>query len=364
MKLELNIFKFDCKSDYLPYYTKHFVKIEKQETLLDILNQINNEQNFSYENNKDFCIVINGLFTKLSITILQLVEKFGKDLTIEPISIRRAYKDLLIDDNDFKEKFKLLKKFTNKEDEKNYLNNKIYFYASNTMNFYHNYLGDPIFYLAHELIERNPDNKEEILNIIKNEEYSIEYHTSLKNRIYNFDNTKEEKIIQIKNELGLLYEVEAQEFCIDKKITIDFDKVEEEEIKHNFKDFNLAYYYGEEKDSQTQKLLENLKAKKIDIKTKDIDLNLSTFIKNPELSLKLASSILLEAYDSAADLLIVDNKQVFKLLETNRKTIAKLCGREVIIPILHKNELALLAYSKFDKAKELLKKHEVNPEII
>ena len=30
MKLEISLFKFDKNSDYLPYYTKHFLKIENE----------------------------------------------------------------------------------------------------------------------------------------------------------------------------------------------------------------------------------------------------------------------------------------------------------------------------------------------
>ena len=41
MKLEISLFKFDKNSDYLPYYTKHFLKIENEKNLLDILKTIN-----------------------------------------------------------------------------------------------------------------------------------------------------------------------------------------------------------------------------------------------------------------------------------------------------------------------------------
>ena len=41
MKLEISLFKFDKNSDYLPYYTKHFLKIENEINILDILNTIN-----------------------------------------------------------------------------------------------------------------------------------------------------------------------------------------------------------------------------------------------------------------------------------------------------------------------------------
>ena len=45
MKLEISLFKFDKNSDYLPYYTKHFLKIENELNMLDILNTINKNEN-------------------------------------------------------------------------------------------------------------------------------------------------------------------------------------------------------------------------------------------------------------------------------------------------------------------------------
>ena len=50
MKLEISLFKFDSNSDYLPFYTKHFLKIKDEKNLLDILNTINkNEKDFFIE---------------------------------------------------------------------------------------------------------------------------------------------------------------------------------------------------------------------------------------------------------------------------------------------------------------------------
>ncbi len=365
MKLELSIFRFDAKSDYLPYYKKHFIKIKEQKTLLDIFKQINIDEPFSFEASNDFSLVINGLYTKLSITIEELINHFGKDLTIEPLSIRRAYKDLLIDEEDFKSRLELLKEFTNEEDKKEYLSNKLYFYASNTLNFQYDYIGDALLLLAHKLIEREPKNKEAILEIIANEENSIEFHTSLENRIYNFDKSIEEKIRQIKESLSLIKEIKEQNFCLDKNSNVkffDYDKTLL--IKHDFNDFNLAYYYGNKIDEETNNLLNKLCAKKITLENKDVDLNLETFHLNPNLTIRIAASIMLEAFDGGADLLIVDNEEVFKLFDSNRESLSKVVGREVIIPVLHKSELFNLAQGEHDKIRDSLKKHEIDPEII
>ena len=365
MTIELSIFRFDYKSDYLPYYKKQFIKIKEQKSLLDLFKEINIDEPFDFEEIENFYVVVNGLYTKVSISIDELVKSFGKDLTIEPLSIRRANKDFIIDESDFQEKLEILKEYTNEDDKKEYFSNKLYFYASNTMNFQYKYIGDAILLLAHKLIEKNPENKAAILKILENEEFGAEFHTNLTNRIYKFDESIEAKIIQVKKELQLSKEVSEQNFCIDEKSKVKFNSCNFNlEIKHDFSDFNLAYFYGNKKDDETINLLNKLNAKQIKISGENFDLNLDSFHVNPEFTLKIASSIMLEAFDSGADLLIVDNEHVFKLFDTNRKSLAQICGRDVLIPILHKNELGNLAFAEHEKVKLELKKHSIDPEII
>ena len=155
MKLEISLFKFDKNSDYLPYYTKHYLKIKDEKNILDILNTINKTAKLGFEKNSDFDLVINGVFVKASITLEEVVANFGKEITIEPISIRRACNDLLIDDNDFREKITILKDLAQEEDKLEYLKLKPYFYASNTLNYKNDYIGDAILILAYDLIKKN-----------------------------------------------------------------------------------------------------------------------------------------------------------------------------------------------------------------
>ncbi|RXJ90519.1 hypothetical protein CRV01_04995 [Arcobacter sp. CECT 8983] len=365
MILELSIFRFDAKSDYLPYYKKHFIKIKKQETLLDIFNEINIDEPFDFIDNKDFGVVVNKKYTTLEVSIKKLVDNFGKDLIIEPLSIRRANKDFIIDQCDFEEKLEILNEFTTTEDKSEYLENKLYFYASNTLNFQYEYIGDAIILLAHKLIERTPSFKDKILKLLQKQEYSVEYHTSLENRLLDFDKTIEEKINQIKNELGLIKSIEEQNFCIDKSSNVKFHDYDLSSlIKHDFNGFNLTYYYGKNKDSEVENFLNRLNAKQIKLENENIDLNLETFHLNQNFIIKLAATIMLEAFDAGADLLIVDSVEVFKLFDANRLSLSKAVGREVIIPVLHKSELFNLSFNEHEKIKKELFKHEIDPEII
>ena len=364
MKLEISLFKFDKNSDYLPYYTKHYLKIKDEKNILDILNTINKTAKLGFEKNSDFDLVINGVFVKASITLEEVVANFGKEITIEPISIRRACNDLLIDDNDFREKITILKDLAQEEDKLEYLKLKPYFYASNTLNYKNDYIGDAILILAYDLIKKNPAIANYILLALDDYEIGAQYHTSLEKRIYNFDMTIEEKIQTIQNNLNLFEPLEKQNFRLNKTLIIDFGTFEENyEIKHNFKDFNIAYYPSKE-SIQTLTLLNKLDANILKLDSMKLDLAKNTFNKNPLITYHVAITILLDAFDNNADFLLVDTFEDFYIFDYNRKQLEKLSGREIILPIIHKNELQKLATGKHSEAKKTLDKHQINPEII
>ena len=364
MKLEISLFKFDKNSDYLPYYTKHFLKIENEKNILDILNTIDKNAKLGFTNCTDFDLVINGVFVKASITLEEVVANFGEEITIEPISIRRACNDLLIDDNDFREKITILKDLAQEEDKLEYLKLKPYFYASNTLNYKNDYIGDAILILAYDLIKKNPAIANYILLALDDYEIGAQYHTSLEKRIYNFDMTIEEKIQTIQNNLNLFEPLEKQNFRLNKTLIIDFGTFEENyEIKHNFKDFNIAYYPSKE-SIQTLALLNKLDANILKLDSMKLDLAKNTFNKNPQITYLVTSTILLDAFDNNADFLLVDTFEDFYIFDYNRKQLEKLSGREIILPIIHKNELQKLATGKHSEAKKTLDKHQINPEII
>lgn len=365
MKLEISLFKFDHNSDYLPYYTKHFLKIKDEKNLLDLLNTINNDAKLGYENNENFDLVINGVYVKASITLEEIVENFGKDITIEPISIRRAYADLLINDNDFTDKLEILGDLVTVELKEEYLSLKQYFYASNSLNFRSDYIGDALLIIASKLLKTlKGEQKAKLLEILATYEIGAQYYTSLEKRIYNFDSSIENQIHQVQNALGLREDLSVQNFRVNKTLILDFGNFEEEyEVKHNFEKFNFAYY-SSDSNAKYDELINKLDAKQLKLDTLKLDLAKNTFNKNPEITYCAAYTILLDAFDQNADFLLVDTIEDFYIFDYNRKELEKICGREVLIPIIHINELQQLASGNHSKAKETLEKHSVNPEII
>lgn len=371
MKLEISLFRFDCKSDYLPYYTKHFINVEENNTLLTILNKLNNEDKFSFENDSKAYVVVNGIYANVMTTCKQIKDNLGTDIKIEPLNIRRVNKDFIMNEDDFNSKLSILAEFIsldilgtqiNKEFKELYQSYKPYFYASNTLNLEHNYIGDAILLLAADLIEKFPKEEEQILKRIKECDYGIEYHTSLSNRIFNFDQTIEDKIVNLKSKLNISKPSVTQNFNSSKTINFGTFK-NSKEIKHNFENFNLAYLKSENSEEKAN-LISSLKAKVLNLQTLNQDLAKDTFHINPKLTFKLTSTMMLDAFDSGADFIVVDNDQDFYLLDSNRKDMEKVIGREITIPVLHINELENLAIGEHDLAKSTLKKHAIDPQIL
>ena len=365
MKLEISLFRFDYKSDYLPYYTKNYIKIKNEKTLQDVLNTINDENPFEYRNTDHFLIAVNGWYTTTATVISDLVEDFGTDLTIEPISIRRAHTDLCINDADFKERLKVLSEFIDEDDIKTYNSYKIYFYASNTINYEYDYIGDPLLLLAYDLIQKDSSKEQDILEALKEYECGAQYHTSLKNRVYDFDNQIEDKVETIRKKLELIKPLKEQNLFLDKKNSIDFGEFKDTyEIQYDFEDFNIAYFSGLQEDIQTLQLLENLSAKIIDTHSMHNDLALESFHINSDFTMKLAATVMLDAFDNSADFLVVDCEDLFYLFDSNRKAMQQVSGRDIILPVIHKNELQKLAIGEHEELKKQLKKHLIDPEII
>jgi len=121
-KVNFKVFRFNADEDYLPYYEDYSMDVTSEEVVLDILNRIkwDHDGSFSYRRScrHGICgacaIKVNGRSTlacKESMTTM--IEYFGNDLTIEPLSTKRAVKDMIIDKADFWEKHENVTPFLN-----------------------------------------------------------------------------------------------------------------------------------------------------------------------------------------------------------------------------------------------------------
>ncbi len=111
--VNFKVFRFNSDEDYLPYYDKFTMEVTSEEVVLDILNRIkwDLDGSFSYRRScrHGICgacaIKVNGRSTlACKERMNDMIDLFGTELTLEPLSIKRAVKDMVIDKADFWEK--------------------------------------------------------------------------------------------------------------------------------------------------------------------------------------------------------------------------------------------------------------------
>ena len=113
-KLTIKVFRFNKETDYLPYYDTFDMVVSKDELVLDVMNRIKWERDgsFSYRRScrHGICgscaIKVNKKATlACKDRVFDLVDTFGTELVFEPQDIRRAYKDMVIDKENYWTKY-------------------------------------------------------------------------------------------------------------------------------------------------------------------------------------------------------------------------------------------------------------------
>lgn len=200
-KLILQVFRFNHKTDYLPYYKKHVVKIDMQKSVADLLAVVSeNELDFGYETEDFSAIKINKKALFVNTKLEEVVEFFGEELTLEPLSPKRVLKDFIINKDDFEEKFDLLDAFVDASDRKLYKSYIREYYSSEVINLEDEFLGDALFAFAYDMVEKYPQMKNKILDAISSET-GIWLHINTSNKLYPVNFELERKVEFLKNEI-------------------------------------------------------------------------------------------------------------------------------------------------------------------
>ncbi|EGS0794809.1 hypothetical protein I7U11_000642, partial [Campylobacter coli] len=265
-------------------------------------------------------IVVNKEFLPLDTALDTLVKKYDFNLIIEPLSTKRSVKDLIINKDDFLEKFKYLAPFADEEDKKLYEKYDYLYYSSEILDFLPDYMGDAVFYLTSKMIEKYPDKKIKILKTICDTQKGIFYHLPSKNE--NLENTiknLQKEIIDLK-----LINEAALEFDLPKINAFDNEIKELGEVKYDFNDFNIACYGFKIKDDIKSKI----KAHFISYENSDKNNGFSLLQLSPELSYKMAANIILDAYDSGADFMVVNQAKDFYMFDACSKKLMQSSRRE------------------------------------
>lgn len=350
-ELYIELFKFDAKVDYLPYYKKYTIEYNEKDTILSVLNKINSIEKFDYEATNEFNVKINNLYLSAKEYITNIVELTSNEFIIEPISKFRARNDLIIDKKDYLEKILLFSNYVNPMDIDEYaLNYELDYYASNTYKINRDYIGDHVLLIASDLIEQSPEYTKEVLEIISDKDNGIWYHTALHNRVFNYDISKEARI---QNLLKMMPQIRYTSINTDSKLESIVPT-----IQQYFKGFNIASYEGTTKDSCAE-IIKDSFALHVELSSKNEDLApYSTLVSN-DFSLKIAGDILLEAKDNNADFLVVRGNGDVALFDGQQKNIEKASGREIDLPVISQKQFLQVLGGEKDETKLGFNSHKV-----
>jgi len=350
-EVNIELFRFDAKVDYLPYYKKYTIEYNEKDTVLSLLNKINTIDSFDYEATNEFNVKINDIYLNVQEFIVNIVELTSNEFKIEPVSAFRATSDLLIDKKDYLEKILLFKEFVNPMDMDEYaLNLELDYYASNTYAINRDYIGDHALLIANDIIEQSPEHTEEVLKLISDKDDGIWYHTSLENRVYNYDTTKEARIQKL---LSMMPQTRYATINTDSNLEHIVPT-----ISQYFKGFNIASYEGLSKDSCAH-IINDSFASHVELSLKNEDLAPYSTLVSDDFSLKIAGNILLQAKDNNADFMVVRGKGDVALFDGQQKNIEKAIGREIELPVVSQEQFLKVLGGEKDSSKLGFDSHKV-----
>jgi len=350
-EINVELFRFDAKVDYLPYYKKYTIEYNEKDTILSVLNKINSIDKFGYEPTNEFNVKINDLYLTAREYIANVVELTSNEFKIEPISIFRATSDLVIDKKDYLEKILMFSKFVTPMDMDEYAQSmELDYYASNTYDKNRDYIGDHALLIASDIIEHTPEHTQEVLELITDKDNGIWYHTSLENRVFNYNATKENRIQALLRMIP-----RAKNSGINNKSELNIKDVN---IAQSFDGFNIAAYEGLTKDS-CEDMIQKSKASYVELSLKNEDLAPYSTLVNKDFSLKIAGEILLQAKDNNADFIVVRGKGDLMLFDGMQKNIANTIGREIDMPVVSQEQFSQLLAGEKDTAKLGFDSHKV-----
>ena len=342
LELTIRAFFFNAKTDYLPYYKNFTFSVNKEMNLKEILAMIQEENpDFSYPD-KDLIFRVNNLMVTGDEQVSTIVEKLGTQLQIDPALTYRSDNGLILNNHDFMHQFRrVLGHYTTKEDLAYYLTLYPVHYASETFNYNHEYIGDAILILASKLIKDGSEHKEAILTAINDEFEGIvccEYENNL------FDGEDYTQTIQeLKEEINNIY----KPTIMDKIKSKCLDKMKTENSVESLKGQNIALYMG---NNNASELLNAIQTDANKIGT-FINFDMSTKLagqtlldSNPTMAYQKAGTMLLDALDSGADVLIFSKDEDLKFCQTIISQAENSVGRDI--------ELGLISLSTF---KEMVK---------
>ena len=277
---------------------------------------------------------INGLVVEAKQSVSSIVERLGTSLQIDPVSSYRSNDGLKINDNDFMQSFELLAPYASESDLKYYKTLYALHYASETENFDREYIGDAVLVLAHKMISEGSEDKDAILEAITSVHSGLldcEYENNLFNAEDHTASIEELKAMVKPEDTPSLCsqiiarfsknEKEVTEVVVAKRAAETIDGIEEKQVAH---------YAGLASHDAMHKLIGEIGMKGIHFSRANKLCGVGILEDNKDLALKKAGAVLLDAYDSGAEVLLVEDIAALDMFREHFSSIEKVIGRKII----------------------------------
>ena len=326
--MQLQVMFFDAGSDYLPYYKKFDLDVRKYKKIRDLCAAVKEmDENFDYDG--DYPLVrINGLVAHGSQNIDEVCEVVGDEWRVEPAWKYRCVNDLVMDESDFHAAYKLIEPYASMEDRFFFASLKDVHYASSTLEFDKEYIGDAVLVTAHRMISRGNEHKEAILKAISEDVsglWSCEYE---KLTIGGRDFT--EQIEELKSWAT------PPRPDLFSRLCSKLARPKPAPAVQTLEDLPVALYFGDEK---MKEWIGSRGAMLISFSKERRKAGQSLVKVNPDLAYKKGAAVLLDAMDSGADLLVTGSVEDARYFRSNFSNFERASGREIYIDIIAFEEL-------------------------
>ncbi len=334
--LQVRAFFFNRKTDYLPYYKNFTLTLPDDALAKDILLGIQAQNDMFSFPQLNLVFKINDFIVEEDTPLVNIVKKLGLELQIDPANSYRANNGLIINNDDFMKSFELLAPYASDDDRAYYKTLYALHYASETENYNHSYIGDAVLVLAYKMISEGNAHKDAILKAIGSVESGLldcEYEnnlfnpqdhtetiTALKQMLKNDDEDYPSLIDMIKEHFFAKEEISTpKEEVLRKNIHID-----------NLEEKRIAHYVGNSDNPTASKLIETSGIPTVTFSRTYKLSGLTLLEDNKTLALQKAGRTLLDAYDSGAQVLVVNDNDTYDMMKDNFSAIENVIGRKMI----------------------------------
>lgn len=329
--LDIRAFFFNAKTDYLPYYKPFKLTLDADAPAKEILAQIKERnENFAYSEEK-LLFKVNDLVLNGEEKVGDVVARLGTELQIDPVLSYRSNHCLIINDEDFMQRFELLAPYANDEDKAYYESLYAQHYASESLKFSHEYIGDAILLLAHRMITNGSEHKAEILEAI-NDPYEGINACEFENNL--FDGEDHTATIEA---LLAMYEQPACNKFLEKISQKLSREAQAAHTLNSIEGVGVAYYPAHctaPAPEEVFSLIEAAGAKVVRFGRERRLCGRTLIGRQDNLAYLKAATTLLDALDSGADALIVADKADLDMFNKHFAGIQKRIGREIPIALM------------------------------